>query len=124
MKSILIYDTNNERLCRLGLLLRLAKYPFHVVGSLEEACNQVATQEDSVDRYHCLLINNVDTPRFGDISLTKLAQHNFPLSILLIERFHSHGPKTLAFQDVKQLQVLRCSPGDISEALSLVTGRA
>lgn len=124
MKSILIFDTNSERLQQLGLLLRLAKAPFHVVGSLEEACNQVATRPDALDRYDCLMINDIDTPKCGSSRLAILAQHRFPLPVLLVERFKLQAPAgELVFQEVDGLRVMRCQSVEINAALSLIASK-
>lgn len=119
MKSLLVLDTDPDRIRQLGLLLRLARYPFHVVWSAEEACNHVATHEESLERYLCLLINNADTPEKAEATLHALRHHDFPLCTLLVERYPrgltNHPPAAT------QVNVLRCCPEAISEILTTLS---
>lgn len=123
MKSILVYDSNHERVGQLSLLLRLARYPFHLVGSLEEACNHVTTLEDAAELYRCLLVNNVDSPAATEEILATLTQLRFPLDILLVERFQRPRSQTARYPGAENRHVLRCRPEGINEALSILSAR-
>lgn len=123
MQSILVYDSNHQRVAQLSLLLRLARYPFHLVGSLEEACNHVATLADADGLYRCLLVNDVASPAASEEILATLAHLRFPLDILLVERFQRRPVKSTQRPGGDLLRVHRCRPEGINEALSILGTR-
>lgn len=117
MKSVLVLDSDSERLRQLGMILRLARAPFHVVWSAEEACNHVATLPEATEEYLCLLVNNVDSPVRSKALLQVLQQQRFPLPVLLVERFPSPLP-AVATNDPDSPRLLRCRPDTINEMLA------